>query len=124
MSFLDGFPSSSLVEMVEARVRQSTHNRIRNLSVAQVEGRYVVAGQVASQHMKQLALHGALEAALWRPVRRRDYRPHDPPPAARRRLRQARLPLSPRPVSTIVKPSGSAGRGKSRSAGDRRGTVA
>ena len=51
----------SLVEMVEARVRQSTHNRVRNLSVAEVEGRFVVGGQVASQHMKQLALHGALE---------------------------------------------------------------
>jgi len=51
----------TLLEMVEARVRQSTHNRIRNLSVAEVEGRFVVGGQVASQHMKQLALHGALE---------------------------------------------------------------
>ena len=58
---LDGFAALSLVQMVEARVRQSTHNGIRNLSVAQVEGRFVVAGQVASQHMKQLALHGALE---------------------------------------------------------------
>ena len=58
---LDGFAALSLLQMVEARVRQSTHNRIRNLSVAQVEGRFVVAGQVASQHMKQLALHGALE---------------------------------------------------------------
>ncbi len=51
----------TLLEMVEARVRQSTHNRIRNLSVEEVEGRFVVGGQVASQHMKQLALHGALE---------------------------------------------------------------
>ncbi len=38
-----------------------THNRVRNLSVAEVEGRLVVAGQVSSHHTKQLALHGALE---------------------------------------------------------------
>jgi osmotically-inducible protein OsmY len=51
----------ALMETIEARVRQSTHNRIRNLSVEEVQGRFVVGGQVASQHMKQLALHGALE---------------------------------------------------------------
>jgi hypothetical protein len=61
MSLLEGIATLSLVEMVEARVRQSTHNRIRNLSVEEVEGRFVVVGQVSSQHMKQLALHGALE---------------------------------------------------------------
>jgi hypothetical protein len=61
MSLLEGIATLSLVEMVEARVRQSTHNRIRNLSVAEIEGRLVVVGQVASQHMKQLALQGALE---------------------------------------------------------------
>jgi hypothetical protein len=61
MSLFEGIATLSLVELVEARVRQSTHNRIRNLSVEQVEGRFVVVGQVASQHMKQLALHGALE---------------------------------------------------------------
>lgn len=61
MSLLEGIATLSLVEMVEKRVRQSTHNRIRNLSVEEVEGRFVVAGQVASQHMKQLALQGALE---------------------------------------------------------------
>ena len=59
--FLDGNAPFSLLEIVEARVRQSTHNRVRNLSVAEVQGRFVVGGQVASQHMKQLALHGALE---------------------------------------------------------------
>jgi hypothetical protein len=51
----------SLVQMVEAHVRKSTHNRIRNLSVTEAEGRYVVCGQVSSHHTKQLALHGALE---------------------------------------------------------------
>lgn len=52
---------ASLLALVETRVRESTHNRIRNLSVEDVEGRFVVGGQVASQHMRQLALHGALE---------------------------------------------------------------
>ena len=59
--FHDRTPAVSLLEMVEARVRESTHNRIRNLSVEEIQGRFVVGGQVASQHMKQLALHGALE---------------------------------------------------------------
>jgi len=53
--------NNSLIELVEIRVRQSTHNRIRHLSVEEVEGRFVVMGQVASQHLKQLALQGALE---------------------------------------------------------------
>jgi hypothetical protein len=61
MSLLERNRRITLIEMVEARVRQSTHNRIRNLSVVESQGRYVVGGQVSSQHMKQLALHGALE---------------------------------------------------------------
>lgn len=62
MSLIPAVASSpNLIDLVEARVRESTHNRIRNLSVEEIEGRFVVAGQVASQHMKQLALQGALE---------------------------------------------------------------
>jgi hypothetical protein len=66
MSLFQGMTPSnpnppSLVVLVEERIRRSTHNRIRNLSVAEVEGRLVVAGQVTSHHTKQLALHGALE---------------------------------------------------------------
>ena len=61
MSLLPATDTLTLVEMVETRVRQSTHNGIRNLTVEEVEGRFVVAGQVSSQHMKQLALQGALE---------------------------------------------------------------
>ncbi len=53
--------TASLLARIETRVRESTHNRIRNLSVEEVEGRFVVGGQVASHHMRQLALHGALE---------------------------------------------------------------
>jgi hypothetical protein len=61
MSLLKGVEQPSLVEMVEAHVRKWTHNRIRNLSVTEEQGRYVVCGQVPSHHTKQLALHGALE---------------------------------------------------------------
>lgn len=50
-----------LVQQIENRVRESTHGRIRNLTVEEVQGRFVVAGQVPSHHTKQLALHGALE---------------------------------------------------------------
>ena len=51
----------SLVEQIEARVRQSTHGRIRNLIVEEVKGRVILGGQVSSHHARQLALHGALE---------------------------------------------------------------
>ncbi len=61
MTFYETSRPFTLLEKIEARVRESTHNRIRNLSVEEIQGRFVVGGQVASQHMKQLALHGALE---------------------------------------------------------------
>jgi hypothetical protein len=51
----------TLAQQVECRVRQSTHGRIRNLEVEEVQGRVVVRGQVPSHHTKQLALQGALE---------------------------------------------------------------
>ncbi len=51
----------TLAEKVASRVRESTHGRIRNLQVEEVQGRVVVRGQVPSHHTKQLALHGALE---------------------------------------------------------------
>ena len=51
----------TLTEQVESRVRQSTHGRIRNLRVEEVQGRVVVRGEVPSHHTKQLALQGALE---------------------------------------------------------------
>jgi hypothetical protein len=51
----------SLTEQVESRVRQTTHGRIRDLSVEEVQGRVVVRGHVPSHHTKQLALEGALE---------------------------------------------------------------
>ena len=54
-------PDTTLLEEVETRVRQFTHNRIRNLVVEEVQGRVEVRGRVPSQHTKQLALHGALE---------------------------------------------------------------
>lgn len=51
----------TLMEQVETRVRQSTHGRIRNLLVEEVQGRLVIRGQAPCHHTKQLALHGALE---------------------------------------------------------------
>jgi hypothetical protein len=54
-------PKPTLAQLVESRVRESTHGRIRNLEVEEVQGCVVVRGQVPSHHTKQLALHGALE---------------------------------------------------------------
>ncbi len=51
----------TLIQQIETRVRQSTHGRIRNLSVEEVKGLVVLRGQVPSHHTRQLALHGALE---------------------------------------------------------------
>jgi hypothetical protein len=51
----------SLVGRVKLRVLESTHGRIRNLEVEEVQGRVEVRGRVPSHHMKQLALHGALQ---------------------------------------------------------------
>ena len=51
----------SLVQQIEARVREMTHGRIKNLSVEEVKGQVVLRGQVPSHHTRQLALHGALE---------------------------------------------------------------
>ena len=52
---------TTLAQQVESRVRESTHGRIRNLQVEEVQGRLVVRGWVPSHHTKQLALQGALE---------------------------------------------------------------
>jgi hypothetical protein len=51
----------SLAQQVEAKVRQLTHGRIRNLLVWEEQGQVIVSGQVPSRHAKQLAMHGALE---------------------------------------------------------------
>ncbi len=51
----------TLPQLVESRIRETTHGRIRNLSVEEVQGRVVARGQATSQHARQLALHGALE---------------------------------------------------------------
>ena len=51
----------SLAQQVESRVRESTHGRIRDLQVEEVQGRVMVRGHVPSHHTKQMALHGALE---------------------------------------------------------------
>ncbi len=51
----------TLIEQIADRVRQSTHGRIKNLTVEEIKGHVVVRGQVPSHHTRQLALHGALE---------------------------------------------------------------
>jgi hypothetical protein len=50
-----------LVERVERNVRQTAYGRVRNLVVEVICGQVVVSGQAPSRHVKQLALHGALE---------------------------------------------------------------
>jgi hypothetical protein len=50
-----------LIEQVESRVRETTHGRIRDLTVHEVHGRILIRGQASTYHAKQLALHGALQ---------------------------------------------------------------
>jgi hypothetical protein len=50
-----------LAQRVETKVRQSTHGRIRNLVVEEIQGQVVVSGRAPSRHAKHLALQGALE---------------------------------------------------------------
>ena len=52
---------SSLAQQVAERVRATTHDRIRDLSVEEVQGHVVIHGHVHSHHTRQLALHAALE---------------------------------------------------------------
>jgi len=61
MRLNDSDGGMTLMEQVETRVRESTHGRIRNLLVEEVQGQVVIRGQAPSHHTKQLALHGALE---------------------------------------------------------------
>jgi hypothetical protein len=51
----------TLPQLVESRIRQSTHGRIRDLKVEEFQGHLIVRGNAPSHHTKQLALHGALE---------------------------------------------------------------
>src|SRR5690242_19109068 len=51
----------TLTQLVESRIRDSTHGRIRDLKVEESHGHLVVRGNAPSYHTKQLALHGALE---------------------------------------------------------------
>lgn len=55
----DGPPS--LLLQIEERVRRTTHDRIRGLTVAEEGGRVVLRGHTRTRHTKQLALHAALE---------------------------------------------------------------
>lgn len=51
----------ALIEAVETRVRQTTHGRIRDLTVHEDHGRILIRGQAPDQYARQLALSGALE---------------------------------------------------------------
>jgi hypothetical protein len=51
----------TLLQQIEARVRDTTSNRVRDLLVEEVGDCVVVRGQVRNRHTKQLALHAALE---------------------------------------------------------------
>ena len=51
----------TLSQLVETRIRETTHDRIRNLKVIEVQGRVVARGNAPSHHARQLALQGALE---------------------------------------------------------------
>ncbi len=51
----------SLTTEVEARVRQETCGRIRDLTVREDHGRILIRGRTPTHHAKQLALHGALQ---------------------------------------------------------------
>jgi hypothetical protein len=51
----------SLTTQVEARVRQETSGRIRDLTVREDHGRILIRGRTPTHHAKQLALHGALQ---------------------------------------------------------------
>jgi hypothetical protein len=52
---------STLLQEIEARVRQTTSDRVRGLLVEEIDGRVVLSGRVPSRYTKQLALHAALE---------------------------------------------------------------
>ena len=61
MNYEDRAATPSLAQRVESKVRQTSYGRIRNLVVEEIQGLVVVSGQAPSRHVKQLALHGALE---------------------------------------------------------------
>ena len=53
--------TSGLAQWVERNVQQSAYGRIRNLVVEVTSGQVIVSGRAPSRHVKQLALHAALE---------------------------------------------------------------
>lgn len=61
MPVVDFNSKTTLTQMIETKIHELTHGRVRNLSVQEVQGQVVVNGQVKTRHTKQLALQGALE---------------------------------------------------------------
>jgi hypothetical protein len=52
---------AGLEQAVKDRIAQRTAGRVRDLEVSLVAGRIEVRGRTTSFHLKQLAIHGALE---------------------------------------------------------------
>jgi hypothetical protein len=51
----------SLTEQIERLVRQLAHDRIRDLTVREDDGRILIRGQAPTYYTKQMAMHGALQ---------------------------------------------------------------
>jgi hypothetical protein len=58
-----------LMQELEDRVRRTTHGRIRDLAVEEVQGQVVVRGRVSTHHARQLALQAALDLLPGRSLR-------------------------------------------------------
>lgn len=69
MRLSDPEVAPALLAQIEERVRRTTHDRIRGLSVAHEGGRVVLRGHSRTRHAKQLALHAALEMVAGNGVR-------------------------------------------------------
>lgn len=61
MKASDFLASATLTQLVESKILELTHGRVRNLVVEEIHGKVVVNGEVRTRHTKQLALQGALE---------------------------------------------------------------
>lgn len=54
-------PVPSRLERLEARIRETTHGRIRGLRIEEDTNRLAIHGTVPSRHSKQLVIQAALE---------------------------------------------------------------
>jgi hypothetical protein len=54
--------SQDLVGTIERRIHSKTHGRVRDLRVELADRAIVLYGRASTYYLKQLALHGALDA--------------------------------------------------------------